>query len=369
VAELDGVMGGLYWGDNVLWEAPELADVRPFVDAFARGRASYGSAFAVVGERTPEEAAAALPGFAVLDARPGQELAHLPALLAAIRRVAERGRPTALVFDPIDGFARAWGAEAATAFFVRCCPLLLELGAVAYWTLTGPGLPPAFRREIEDVTQCVMCVGDGRVRIGKAEGRPHSVRGSIFRYTDGPQGLTLEGAPMAARLGVALRAVRAQRRLSQSDVARLAGVSPSAISQAERGQRGLSLETLLQLSEQLNLTLDELLRGESSQAYRIARRVEGPVGAAVSLFDQRDVGVRVLTLRVPPRAVVTAQQSHKGTEVVLVARGLVQVVLDSGRPVIREGEAVLVEEGRVERFRNLGDTEASLFWVLRDVRR
>src|SRR4051812_13000699 len=98
VAELDGVLGGLYWGDNVLWEGSELADVRPFVDAFARGRASFGNAFAVVGERTPEEAAAALPGFAVLDARPGQELAPLPVLLAAIRRAAERGRPAALVF-------------------------------------------------------------------------------------------------------------------------------------------------------------------------------------------------------------------------------------------------------------------------------
>src|SRR5689334_1760907 len=97
VAELDGVLGGLFWGDNVLWEAPELADVRPFIDAFAAGRAAYGSAYAVSVERTPEEAAAALPGFGVLDARPGQELAHLPALLAAVRRTADSGRPTALV--------------------------------------------------------------------------------------------------------------------------------------------------------------------------------------------------------------------------------------------------------------------------------
>jgi transcriptional regulator with XRE-family HTH domain len=39
-------------------------------------------------------------------------------------------------------------------------------------------------------------------------------------------------------------------------------VSPSAVSQAERGRRGLSLETLMRLSRELHLTLDELLGGQ-----------------------------------------------------------------------------------------------------------
>ena len=59
---------------------------------------------------------------------------------------------------------------------------------------------------------------------------------------------------------------------AQSELAQLAGVSASAISQAERGQRGLSLQTLLDLSARLDITIDELLRGEVAPGYRLARR-------------------------------------------------------------------------------------------------
>ena len=105
-------------------------------------------------------------------------------------------------------------------------------------------------------------LSDGRLRIAKAEARGPGVEGSVFRdgVEDGRP--ALEAAPAAARLGTALRAVRMQRNLSQSELARLLGISPSAVSQAERGRRGLSLETLLDACTKLDLTLDELLRGD-----------------------------------------------------------------------------------------------------------
>jgi hypothetical protein len=58
--------------------------------------------------------------------------------------------------------------------------------------------------------------------------------------------------------------------------------------------------------------------------------------------------------------------AHKGAELVAVANGLVQVVLANGRPVLRRGEVLLVEATAIERWRNLGSAEATLFWILRD---
>jgi hypothetical protein len=58
--------------------------------------------------------------------------------------------------------------------------------------------------------------------------------------------------------------------------------------------------------------------------------------------------------------------THKGTELVAVANGLVQVILATGRPVLRGGEALLVETATIERWRNVGSSEAVLFWILRD---
>jgi hypothetical protein len=65
--------------------------------------------------------------------------------------------------------------------------------------------------------------GDSPLRVAKAEGRPPGIEGSVFRYRDVDNVPTLTPAPVVARIGAALRAVRTQRQLSQSDLGRLAG--------------------------------------------------------------------------------------------------------------------------------------------------
>jgi hypothetical protein len=49
-----------------------------------------------------------------------------------------------------------------------------------------------------------------------------------------------------------------------------------------------------------------------------------------------------------------------------VADGLVQVILPTGRPVLRQGEALLVEHSGVSGWRNVGENDALIFWILRD---
>ena len=162
-------------------------------------------------------------------------------------------------------------------------------------------------------------VGDGRLRIAKAEGRPPGVEGSVFRYGLEDGRPVLEAAPAAARLGAALRGLRVSRHLSQSDLARLAGVSPSAISQAERGRRGLSLETLLDLAAKLNISLDELLRGEVAPGYRLARRDDPRLAESdrpAPLLDDPRTGLRAYLVRLSPGGSASPDFAHKGVELV-----------------------------------------------------
>ena len=183
----------------------------------------------------------------VLDARPGSALADPGPLLAAVRERARVPR-SLVIFDSLDALSARWGDEMAQRFFTRACPMLLDLWAVAYWSLTPSHHSPVLRQAIDATTQCVLVLGGGRLRIAKAEGRPPGVQGSVFRVQPNGSHAELEGAPTAARLGAALRAIRIQRHLSQGELAELAGVSASAISQAERGRRGLALDTLLELT-------------------------------------------------------------------------------------------------------------------------
>ena len=369
VADLDRALHGLYWGDNVVFE-PDSSDAAvPFYTAIAEHSEVYDHAAYVTLTLDPEKINRDYPSLGVIDARPHTPLAEAGALLNEVRRRSKPQARTLLVFDPLDDMAARWGTDMARRFFTRCCPMLLEVGAIAYWSLSQGERFEPLRRDVEDVTQCVLVVRDGRLRIAKAEGRPVGVQGSVYHYklADGKPELTQ--APAAARLGGALRAVRMQRQLSQAQLAQLADVSASAISQAERGQRGLSLETLLTLTANLHITVDELLRGHVSPGYRLGRRDDpaaAPTGTPIPLLDDPEAGLRAYLVRLAPGATATPNIDHKGTELVAVIGGLVQVQLTSGRPVLRQGEALLADRSSIRGWRNIAQRPAALFWVIRD---
>jgi transcriptional regulator with XRE-family HTH domain len=368
IAELDHALGGLFWGDNVVFEVADPPTAEPFYRAVAAVEQHYDQRLyaALSGEPTENR------GFDIIDARPGSELSQPAPLLRAIIERCRRGTRNLVLFEAMEMMIERWGADVAARFFAHCCPQLLELGAIAYWSVPSGQLYPGLRRTIEEVTQCVLVVGDSRLRVAKAEGRPPGIEGSVFRYRDVDGLPTLTPAPVAARIGVALRAARTQRQLSQSDLAHLAGVSPSAISQAERGKRGLSLETLLELTGKLNMSVDELLRGEVVAGYRLGRRDHPRTRRVDSghqplpLLDDPVSGLRAYLVHLPPRQTGSPQIAHKGTELVAVANGLVQVVLANGRLVLRRGEVLLIDATTLEGWRNLGLSEATLFWILRD---
>lgn len=370
LAELDQVLGGLYWGDNVVLSAEEPDDPEPFYAAAAATIDDYDGVGFVTLDRDPDEIHSRFPGFDLIDGRPTGGFAQPGQLLDEVAKWSAQPGTRLLLFDSFDAMSERWGDELAGRFFSRGCPMLLGRGSIAYWSLTASRHSAAVRREIEAVTQCVLSVGDGRLRVVKAEGRPVGVQGSVYRYDLEAGRPVLESAPAAARLGAALKELRRSRRLSQGELADLAGVSPSAISQAERGRRGLSLETLLALTGRLNMTLDELLRGgQEAPGYRLVRRDDQRHAirdSPVPLLDDPSAGLRAYVVRLSPGATATPAFAHKGVELVAIGSGLVQVGLATGTPVLRTGEALIADRSGVAWWRNLTDREALVFWVLHD---
>ncbi|MCA1702975.1 MAG: XRE family transcriptional regulator, partial [Actinobacteria bacterium] len=227
-------------------------------------------------------------------------------------------------------------------------------------------LGTAFVEQITKVTQCVLEVGREHLRVIKAEGRPAVVQGRLLRLdvTDGV--VRLQEERVLGRLGQGLERVRRERHLSQSELARLAGVTQSAVSQAEAGRRGLSLETLTLLSERLGITLDDLIAAAPPPGYVLARRPRASAGTTTALLDDPRAGVRAYLIRLEPGQSGAPEILHKGSEMVLVAAGLVQVTVGSDTPVLRAGDAALSTSVAVSGWRNLINSPALLFWVLRD---
>jgi transcriptional regulator with XRE-family HTH domain len=369
LVELDRALDGLYWGDNVVWvwEGSETHQ-QLFYDAIAQRRDDFGAAGYVAVSSDPAEITARWPWIEILDARAGTAVTSPRQLLEAVHQFCTRAPRPLLLFDSLAPLADRWGMRIASGFFGHCCPMLLDLGAIAYWSMPGAAPYRTMHREIEQITQCIIVVSEGRLRISKAEGRPPGAQGQLFRYSVKDGELHLQPAQAAARVGAALRAYRLRRDLSQSDLARLAGVSPSAISQVERGERGLSLETVMALSGRLNVTLDELLGGEVTPDYRIGRRhgAAAPAGSILPLLDDAEAGMRAYLVSLPRSATVEAPFAHKGAELVGVVSGLIQVLLSSGRPVLRRGETLLASRRGIDGWRNMGEGDAQCLWVLRD---
>ena len=368
VADVDALLGGLILGDNVVWVLDDTNVVRHLehallTDASARGEGCF---YVTTGPDPARLQARLGSGVTVLDARPRGPYGDAAVLETAIIEGVRAKPPGYVVVDGLVQFARRWGTAKAAAFFSRVCPRLFDLGAVAYWRAPRAELGRSFIEQVTNVTQCVLEIGDNHLRVVKAEGRPASVQGRLLRLelTDGVVHLHDELA--LGRLGRGLERVRRERNLSQSEVARLAGVTPSAVSQAEAGRRGLSLDTLLLLSERLGMGLDDLLASAPAGGYVLARHPRGVVEPKTALLDDPNAGLRAYLVRLGPGESGAPDLLHKGAELILVASGLVQLTIGSDTPVMRAGDAVLATTVAVSGWRNLMNGPALLFWVLRD---
>jgi transcriptional regulator with XRE-family HTH domain len=364
LAALDAVLGGLYWGDNVVWQL-DSAPAEPFYSAIARRRQDFDTRTFVSLGGAPEALGA--PGLAVIDAGPGSGLEHPADLLREIHHVCHPGGRRLLLFESLERMVEVWGASGARGFFGRCCPLLLDVGAIAYWSMSLRATPLTVRETVESVTQCVLRVDERSVRVAKAEARPEGVRGSVLHWHAEGGELVMSPADVIARVAASLRAIRRGRELSQQDLAKLAGVTASAISQAERAERGLSLATLARLSSALGLTIDDLLHGEAPEAYRIGRRTDDPLHVfeqAIPLLGDAGSDLRIDLIRLDAREAARLTEQQGGRGIVAVAKGLVQVQVAGGTPAIRAGEVLVADTDRIEGWRNIGQGEAVLFWIV-----
>ncbi len=66
-----------------------------------------------------------------------------------------------------------------------------------------------------------------------------------------------------AAVGSAIRKARQNRGYTQDRLAKEIDVTPAFVGHIERGDRSLSLETLVKVASILNISLDELLLGKS----------------------------------------------------------------------------------------------------------
>lgn len=322
--QLDSVIGPLVGGENILWSIDgEVAGIRDRIRAASHRPATRAEAQDLGSLR------AELPSDAtiIVDLTVFRSAVDDPSLSAEITRTAQA------VFCSSD----------------TVCHWLVDPGSLAQaewiWTM-----------------QVVLEVADGAVTTTRADGRSIS-RSRVSLDVGLAVGGSKRSSLGARTLGQGVRTARLERGWSQTELGRRVGISASAISQLERGLLGISLDTAIDVADQLGMTLDMLARGASHDCIRIERRL----GIPDELAPVVDMGTAALSraglrsLQVAPREALTPPVGPTGTLTILVGSGAVSVEHPTNRSLARTGDTVLVQHALGSTISNIGETTATVF--------
>lgn len=367
VDAVDALLDGVRVGDNLVVVtdgAPGDWVVDAFVDESAAERL-------VVMDGTGRLTARGVAGHRLTWSDPAVDAVDARRqLVAADRRVGSDAR---FVVDTLSALAARWGDQAALDLFLWACPRLYRRSSIALWIVDRRCHDEGFLRRLRDVTQVVVLAsgaGDRvRLEVRKAAGRPPVVEGRVVegRLVGGRLVEAGDADPDRPRLGTTLRKLRTRKGMGQAELARRVGISPSALSQAERGVRGVSAETLLRIWDVLGVPFgpeDPAVRG-----YRVTRRGthrEATLASGVSGHELADgAGRTVWRLTVAARASGRAPLFPvKAAETVTVLEGVLRLEVEGRGEVLHAGDALLADTAAITGWANPADTPADVLWVI-----
>ncbi len=177
-------------------------------------------------------------------------------------------------------------------------------------------------------------------------------------------------------LGARIKALRAEGRVSQRELAEKADLTPSMVSQIESGRLTPSLNTLRRLADVLGVTIGSLLDGQPAGSIVVSRRPDQPVVSFDGSTEQWAVlgaglfqgKVRAVVSTLAPRArgVDTDKVIIKPGQMKLfyVLEGRVALHYNGDRHVMDEGDSALIDGGSPHGWENLGARKARALWVI-----
>jgi transcriptional regulator with XRE-family HTH domain len=177
-------------------------------------------------------------------------------------------------------------------------------------------------------------------------------------------------------LGMRLKELRSKRGLSQTELAKLVGVTPSTISQIESNLIYPSLPALLKIADILSIEISSFFH----QSADISNRVVFPASEAVDIrfndLPEEGIQAKLLTpldldsraepylIEIPPKKTLPSHFFiHKGEEIGYLLSGRLQMKLQKAVHPIRSGDVIYLSTEMPSQWVNPGPAVARLLWV------
>jgi transcriptional regulator with XRE-family HTH domain/KaiC/GvpD/RAD55 family RecA-like ATPase len=288
------------------------------------------------------------------------------------------------VFDSFTGMQELWGGEEAILkFYAHSCPRLYELNTIAYWIVEKGAHSHRLRANLNQITQVAIDLslkrGKTSFTVLKADQRDLNVVNKTATYRTRGLDVVFEGEQGRSEdvnIGLRLKELRTRKGLSQTEMARLVGVTPSTISQVERSQIYPSLPALFKMAEILSVEVGALFRKNE----QTAGRVVFPAGEAVAVqlpgVARESLQAVLLTgvghesrvepylIELPPKTKLPVHFfAHKGEEIGYLLSGKLNLKLGRGIQVLSEGDTICLKSEIPQQWENKGAVPAKLLWL------
>jgi len=155
--------------------------------------------------------------------------------------------------------------------------------------------------------------------------------------------MTEDFDPILTAVGPRLRALRAERGTTLTELSEVTGISVSTLSRLESGQRKPTLELLLPLARAHQVQLDELVGAPVTGDPRVVLRPYTVHGRTTIPLSQHLGGLRAYKQIIPPTPSsvdVTELRVHEGYEWLYVLSGRLRLILGEHDLMLGVGEVV-----------------------------
>lgn len=419
ISQLDQILGGLYIGDNVVWydDAGSLAWL--FCMSFIRtSKANNKDLIYVSFDRSPKNLLEKLgklaenPRMTILDCfthgkgagsdiflkfyenRPTDWPCPIvkidaPSDMAQVTRAfydihqSMRG-DVRFIFESLTGMQELWnGEEQIIKFYSHSCPRLYELNTVAYWIIEKQAHSQRLRAQINQIAQVAidLSVKRGKTFLTpiKAEARGLDILNRPHCYWTKGLDFTFEGEslqPGQLDIGTRLKDLRVRRGLSQTELAKRVGVTPSTISQVESNLIYPSLPALVKMAEVLGIGLERFFGGVADPQSRIVYTGSDAVAVQLPRLPKAALGASQLipedeidradpyVLEIGPGKKIAGHFfNHKGEEIGYVLEGKVQLKMGQTAHTAGPGDVIRLTSETPSQWENSGVEPVRLLWL------
>ena len=419
VSQLDHYVGGIFVGDNVVWQdhtgslawvfcqnflqvsrekdkpiiyvsfdhSPKvlfdkLGDLADYsnltvLDCFTHGKGESSPIFLKFYQQPPEKLQAK-----VIQIKDPRDSSAVSSLIYSIHETLEGD--VRLVFDSLTGMQELWGGEEEIIkFYSSACPKLYELETIAYWIMEKDAHSSRLKAIITKIAQVVMELSIKRgatfLTILKAAGRDTTFFQKPLTYWAKGRQIAFDSQKRSTgglNLGSRIKELRTKKALSQTDLAKLVGVTPSTISQVESNLIYPSLPAMLKMAEVLGVEVGSFFTSAESAKKQVLFSSDDHTPVRLpSHFDQLAQAVRLTPIDFdgklePCRVEISPGESlpvhffsHKGEEFGYLLSGRLEMKLGSRVFTIEPGQAVYLTTESPSGWKNPGTEPAAILWL------